>query len=585
MVSASPPHTRITPDVPLTFAARRLSPTRPVSYRGPRIILIVIASVSLVGTIFALWLRSVPAGNPDPRLWFNVFFLLFARNEPVGLLIVALFGLLGAFLIFRKAPMPEKPDTEITRAPSITVGVAVLVLVITALGTQIAFHNYALTADEYLADFQAGIFARGKFQAEIPSSLVDAVRVISPIYIEYFPATHSWNTPYLPVYAAMRALFRLVDLAPLLNPVLAAVTILALYGTARNIWPDTKTNAVVPIILLAGSAQFLVMSMTAYSMPAHLALNTIWLWLYSQPNRRLFYLAPVIGVVALGLHQPFFHALFAAPFLLRLGLQRKWKATLIFAAIYLVGCAGWIFWWTHFRAHFGTSSATTVFRWFNPRMGIIQPMNLLLIIGWSCLATPLLAVLGASRFFQLPAILQDAAMSCLLTFVFYCFFYLDQAHGWGYRYFHGVLSCLVLIAVAGWIHLSKIAGRPRAIAFLGIGAVISLFVQLPLRCLQAEAFVRPFARASAVLHAIPKDVVAFDPRSAWYSADLIRNDPFLENRPLIVSIYRLDPKAIAALQKAGSVQFVDEKMLARLGMSTVRRNDYKHDPFQLGAGK
>ena len=70
-------------------------------------------------------------------------------------------------------------------------------------------------------------------------------------------------------------------------------------------------------------------------------------------------------------------------------------------------------------------------------MLIIQPMDLLLIIGWSALATPLLAVLGFRRIFREPPMIRDAAISCFLTFGFYYFFRLDQCHGWGYRYFHG----------------------------------------------------------------------------------------------------------------------------------------------------
>ena len=277
--------------------------------------------------------------------------------------------------------------------------VAVVVFAIAAIGTQTVFHNYLVTADEYLADFQARIFLHGKFQAEVPSAWVSAERFLNlPFFVRYFPANHSWNSVYLPVYAAMRAVFQSVGLQSLLNPFLAALTVLALYGTARNIWPESKTNALVAIGLLVSSSQFLVMSMTSYSMPAHLALNAIWLWLYSRPDRGWFYLAPLVGVLAIGLHQPIVHALFALPFLLRLVLQRRWRAVLIFAPIYLAGCALWFAWQARYQV--GSSDGIgSLFKILNPRMPIIQSMNLLLIIGWASLATPFLAVLGASQFF------------------------------------------------------------------------------------------------------------------------------------------------------------------------------------------
>jgi hypothetical protein len=172
-----------------------------------------------------------------------------------------------------------------------------------------------------------------------------------------------------------------------------------------------------------------------------------------------------------------------------------------------------------------------------------------------------------------------------LTFGFYFFFYLDQAHGWGYRYFHGAIACFIIVAVAGFNRLSKLVGPHRATKFVLVGIAGSLLIQFPLRCFEAERFVRPYARAAAVIHAIPKDIVAFDYRDAWYSADFIRNDPFLENRPVIVSIVHLTPPAIDALEKNGTVRFITRDDLARLGMFTARPDHYGYDPFRLGRGR
>jgi hypothetical protein len=555
--------------------------------RGPVVILAVIAAFALIGIVFALWLRTVLAGNPDPRSWFNVFFVLFARNEVAGLGVVALFSSAASWWIFHK-----RITTAVERLIPWLVGrekwclliVAIGVFVIATLGTQIVFHDYALTADEYLADFQARIFLRGELQAQVPAAWVGAVHVIKPTHVGYFPATHRWSATYLPVYAAMRAVFQYFNLQSLLNPFLAAVAILALYGTARTIWPESRLNALVAIGLLASSSQFLLMSMTAYAMPAHLALNTIWLWLYSRPDRRAFYLAPFVGVLAIGLHEPIVHALFVLPFLLRLVWQRRWRPVVIFGAIYVAGCVIWYMWKTHFQPP-SSGSVGSIFRLFNPRMAVVQPMDLLLIVAWASLATPLLALLGFKQFFKTPPIIQDAALSCILTFGFYYFFYLDQAHGWGYRYFYGTLACFILVAVAGFNRLSILVGQRRALAFLISGIILSTLVQLPLRCVQAERFVRPYARAADALHSIRADIVALDPRDAWYSADLIRNDPFLEQRPVIVTLFGLTPPATATLQKNGTARVITRDGLASLGLFTNRRNDYGHDPFELGRGK
>jgi hypothetical protein len=586
MLSTSERPTRVLPDRGLI--APLIVPPAPVSdaARFARRILFVIAGFALLGIGFALWLRRVPASHPDPRLWFNVFYCLFARHEPLGLAIVAAFSVAAAWRFFRRdASAQPTANAHVDLARWFCPLAAVFAFVVAALGSDFIFHNYPLTADEHLADFQARIFLHGKIQGHVPDQWVDALRVIKPTFVDYFPATQSWNETYLPVYAAMRAVFQSVDLQSLLNPFLAAITVLAVYGTARNIWPQSKTNAAVAVALLASSTQFLLMAMTSYSMPAHLALNAIWLWLYSRPNERTFYLAPFIGVLAIGLHQPIVHALFVLPFLVRLVWQRRWRAVLIFGMVYVAGCAGWLLWRAHFQ---GVGRGVgSVFNFVNPRAPIIQSMNLLLVIAWASLATPLLAVLGFARFRKLPPLLQDAAFSCALTFAFYFTFFLDQAHGWGYRYFHGALACFVLVAAAGFERLATMVGARRAWQFVVAGVTMSILLQLPLRCFQAERFVRPYARAAAVLHSIPADIVGIDPRDAWYAADLVRNDPFLEKRPVIVSLFGQSPASVAALSKNGSVRFITRDELTRFGLATARpdSHEYASDPFELGRGK
>lgn len=562
------------------------SPVMSSFANGVRRILFGVSGVAFAGAALAWWLSGTFAGWPDPRSGFSAFYVIFARDEVWGLALVAAFGLGAALFLFRgndsESPMM---DTAVFDQRDLMVVIAVVagVFAVTALGTHFVCHDYALSADEFMADFQARIFLRGKIAAQIPAQWLDAVRVIKPTFTDYFPATHEWKATYLPVYAAMRALFQSVYLQSFLNPCLAALTVLALYGTARNIWPNEKQNAFVAILLLAGSPQFLVMAMTAYSMPAHLALNTVWLWLYSRPDRRRFYLAPVVGVLAIGLHQPIVHALFATPFLLRLLLDRKWRAVSVFGLIYLSGCAGWYAWRLNFTPA-SVGQTASFFRLWNPKMIVIQPMDLLLVVGWSALATPLLAVLGFARILRERPIIRDAALSCFLTFGFYYFFYLDQGHGWGYRYFHGTLSCLILVAVVGWRALIEKAGERKARNFLLVAMAASFFLALPLRCFQAESFIRPFANASEAVHSMNARVVGIDPRLAWYSADLIRNDPFLENRPIVAGLVDLRPAEVVALARAGRPKFVSQKEMTELGLATTPRKPLRHDSFRLGRG-
>src|SRR3954451_19224392 len=68
----------------------------------PRQILLGLSLFALLGAGFACWLTVVPAGHEDPRFWFNVFYVLFARHEPIGLGLVALFSIFCFWLCFRR---------------------------------------------------------------------------------------------------------------------------------------------------------------------------------------------------------------------------------------------------------------------------------------------------------------------------------------------------------------------------------------------------------------------------------------------------------------------------------------------------
>jgi hypothetical protein len=312
------------------------------------------------------------------------------------------------------------------------------------------------------------------------------------------------------------------------------------------------------------------MSMTSYAMPAHLALNLVWLWLYLDPTRRRFWLAPVIGVAALGLHQPFLHALFVTPFLFRFVLDRRWKAVIWFGLIYLTGAVFWFFWWRHFLPGFLGSGRNSAFG-VHKMTAVIQLLYCWLLLGWLALPIPLLATLGFIGIRRQRAFLQDAAISCLLTFGFYIFVKLDQGHGWGDRYFHSALGCLILIALVGWESLCQRMGKASALKFVWAGTIVSLLVQFPLRCFQAEAFVQPYASAAWALHHADVDLVVLDPRLAWYSADLRRNDPFFQQRPIILTTLQITKENQKILANSfPHPLFVSENRLKELGMATAQ---------------
>lgn len=544
----------------------------PVARTSTRFLWACLGAILLLaasGTGLGLWLRHQWIGQPYPSDGYNVYFVLFARSGPAGLALVMAFTIATAVWLRLGTPARTSPLSLRPRFTIVLMAFAAFAL--TAAGYFVVFHAYSLTADEYMANFQARIFLHGKLRAVLPEFWWPMVRLVIPTHAGYFPELHAWNSSYLPVYAAIRAPFMAVSLQSLVNPIFAGISVLTIAAITHKVWPEDRWRPIIAAALLACSSQFLVMSMTAYAMPAHLALNLIWLWLYLEPAKRRFWLAPLVGAAALGLHQPFFHALFVAPFLARLVWQRRWKASLYFAAVYLLGIIAWFQWWHHFMPEFnGTGSAGTFglhrYTW------MIQTIYLCLLLGWLALPIPILAALGFARFRKLSPFLQDAALSCVLTFGFYIFVRADQAHGWGDRYFHGTLGCLILVALAGWDPLCQRLGKPAAATYVTVGVVASFFVQFPWRCVQAENFVAPYAHAAELFHSPDVDIVAFNPLQAWYSADLVRNDPFLEKHPIVTHFLGMTEAQAKLLQKTFPRQRVfTQPALKRLGLATENR--------------
>ena len=527
-----------------------------------------IAALAALGITLALWLDARWIGSPEPGRWYDAFDVLFAKNEPTGLAVVVIFSLATIIWLRRSAPAILLPRL---RRPGLSAGIiAITTLGICSIGQHFVCHSYALSADENMVDFQAQIFLHGKQTQEVPLFWGPMVRLIIPTHASYLPATHSWTSGYLPVYGAIHAVFMAAHLPWVTNAVFATISVLALAALTRKLWPNQSDKTILATVLLASSPQFLIMAMTRYAMPAHLALNLVWLWLYCDPEKRRFWLTPVVGVAALGLHQPFFHAVFAAPFLFRLLLNRRWKAVIWFALVYLVGAVCWFLWWCRFQFGFLAGPQSSPFG-----IDIMTPLNQAIyfsfLLGWLALPVPLLVSLGVRYIRQQSAFLQDALLSCVLTFGFYVFVKADQVHGWGDRYFHGAIGCLILVAIGGWDSLCRRTDRRVATTFVAVGVAASLLVQFPLRCFQVEKFVRPFARANEAFHKTDADLLVFDPRLAFYSADLRRNDPFLRQRPIILTSWTIRPNEVAALARAfPRTRFIGKDELRAFGLAMRR---------------
>ncbi|MFN2166903.1 MAG: hypothetical protein ACK2U9_11670, partial [Anaerolineae bacterium] len=121
----------------------------------------------------------------------------------------------------------------------------------------------------------------------------------------------------------------------LLNPLLGAGSLLLVWRLTRDLVADRSAPGWALLLALA-SPQFTVNAISFYSMPAHLFFNLLFLWLLLRRGWRTALGAGVVGSVALTLHNPVPHLVFAPPWILWLCLERRaWRRGLALLAGYL----------------------------------------------------------------------------------------------------------------------------------------------------------------------------------------------------------------------------------------------------------
>ncbi len=453
-------------------------------------------------------------------------------------------------------------------APSWTaIAVAAAVLLAAWAGTWLVFGGYALTRDELLADFDAAFLARGALLAHLPAAWQPFSTALMPRYMLPISPAVGWLSAYLPGNAALRALGLVTIGADWTNPILAAGSVILLHRIGRRLWPDAPRLALVPVLLLASAPQFLAMAMTAYAMPAHLAFNLLWLLCFLRGDRRGDAGALAAGFVATGLHQILFHPLFAAPFIVELWRAGQRRRLAVYLAAYLLIGLFWTCYWQIALAGAGAAGAPDpggasfltervrlLLAAASPTAVPTMILNLARFLSWQNVLLLPLALLawpavrrgqGAARPLAAGILLTLLAMTVLLPW---------QGHGWGYRYLHGCVGSLCLLAGYGWRALADSADAPRLRAALTAATVAGLAIILPWHLLQAHAFVAPYRAAYAAILAAPADLVLVDDSGLVFAEDLVRNAPDLSNRPKILYAAGLTAPQTAGLCRAFRVQ-------------------------------
>lgn len=500
---------------------------------------------------------------------------LFHRQDlPVIALTVVLFLCISSWpRLLRHLPVVRTPRFT----PALLIGFA---FVIAATGTWLVFGNFDLSRDEFMANFDAKTFASGRLAWPIPPEWRPFSHALMPLFMRDIPVGVGWISAYLPGNALLRALGERTIGREFTNPVLAAVAAFALFHIARKLWPETPRAALVPVLLLTLSPQFLVMAMTPFAMTAHLTFNLLWLLCFLQDNRRGDAAALGIGFFATGLHQLIFHPLFVAPFIVELLLARRFRRATVFVVGYsLIGLV-WLLYPQLSGGIAGGANAREdgVAGAFMQFFGIVRALldtmavsnilrmllNLLRFAAWQHMFLLALVFCSWPAIKRADGIARPLLGGILLLLVTASLVMPWQGNGWGYRYIHGFLGSFCLLAGYGWYHLSRYVADRRAA--LQLTTAVTVAVILPFQMVSSRAIVMPYRAANAMIAASHADIVLVDASGIRFPIDLIRNTGDLNQRPKIMDLQFLKEADLRALCLRYDVRLFDRRHAAQAGI-------------------
>jgi hypothetical protein len=447
------------------------------------------------------------------------------------------------------------------------VPVAILTTLALALGSHLVYHAHPLSMDEYAPVFQSAAFAEGRLAGQFPPDL--APWLIARHFVDWFfklAATGEVASSYWPGFALLLTPFTALGASWLLNPVLGGATVLVMHRLARELLGGEEWAGLVVLLTLASPA-VTINALSFYSMPAHLLANACFALLLLRPSAPRAALAGLVGSFALVLHNPLPHLLFALPWFVWLAAQEnRFRLLAALAAGYVPLSLLLGFGWTWYLRSLGSplsvadvaaQAGSANMAWSilsgalvlpTPEMLVDRLWGVCKIWLWS---SPAIVVLAVSGFAMLrgSGIWRVLGGCALLNLVVYLFVPFNQGHGWGFRYFHPVWLVLPLFAVAALAFSGGKPGSSRLAGYLAACALLSIVLMTGLRAAQVEHFIASHLAQVPIAAAGSPRVTIIEQRGGYYSADLVQNDPFLRNLPLMLA--SMDPQR-------------DELMMARL---------------------
>jgi hypothetical protein len=417
-------------------------------------------------------------------------------------------------------------------------------------GTLFVYQNHPLSMDEYAVFFQSKVFAAGHLSGQFPAQLLDWVlpHGFRTLFFNVSDQSGRVVTAYWPSFAIVLAPFTALGIPWACNPLISALTVLAIHRLTFRLLGSVEA-AGLAVLLTISSPVFFADGISYYSMQAHLLANTVYAILLIQPTARRAFLAGIVGSIALTLHNPVPHLLFAIPWVIWM-LRSPGNSRLLGWLIlgYLPLClllgAGW-FVFAAKLMHEGPVAATTQAAGPTLLERITWPFSLpsskiafarisaaAKVWLWAVPGLVVLAALGAwkrredSRYRTLVA-------SAFVTFAGYLFVWSDQGHGWGFRFFHSAWLVLPVLAASAVSRRESMPDHDQGLegselrAFIVTAALLTLTVGGGLRAVQMREFVLDQLRQVPAYAGTERRVIFIDPTFAFYGTDLVQNDPWL----------------------------------------------------------
>jgi len=528
----------------------------------------VLATIGVLALCGLAALEIAPSPYYAEGLVFLTAFSALQQDVPVA------FGLCAILLLIGLRPVLAAGAAKTGRIAlgPLMIGVVALVAGIWLIRIG-ALYNHDFTRDEHMAVFDARIFATGRLFWPLAPAMAPYYSALNDLFLLPIGNHEGLVSAYLPVNAAIRALLGKVMPLSLVSPLLVGVAALALWRVAARLWPGDRATQIVVLVLFASSSQVILTGTAAFAMTTHLAFNLVWLALFLRGSRASHGAALGVGFFATGIHQPLFHPLFVLPFLDLLRRQRRWRELGLYLAGYLAIGLFWMAWPRWVASHgvgIPPGNAAEQVGYLGRLATAIAPpnfaaitimaANLMRFVLWQHLLLVPLALIGLWRCGRGNDLIRALALGVLLTFVAMAVLIPPQGHGWGYRYLHGLIGNLCLLAGFGWCWLRDHGGVPqRAMA---IASAVSLLIVLPVHTVMVRSMIAPYVRATQGFARLDADYIVVDSENLPFSSNFVLNRPNLSNRPRMLLGSLLVPSDLARLCPGRTIAFADAPQFA-----------------------